>query len=114
MSASFLKNRINRNLKKATKVHPCIINNHRALVHEYGLQENNPEAYEQLKAYAQQNSFGIKEEQRVKDSKPMNFERRLAKSLPMLFLASGIFPTKHKDVRNRTCVVSESNSQSPY
>jgi len=91
VSESFLKNRINRKLKKATKVHPCIINNHRVLVHEYGLQEQSPEAYEQLKAYAQMNNFGIKEDQRVKDSKPVNFERRLAKSLPMLFLASGIF-----------------------
>ncbi len=91
VSESFLKNRINRKLRKATKVHPCIINNHRVLVHEYGLQEKSPEAFEQLKAYAQVNNFGIKEDQRVKDSKPMSFERRLAKSLPLLFLASGIF-----------------------
>lgn len=91
VSENFLKNRINRKLKKATKVHPCIINNHRVLVHEYGLQEHSPEAFEQLKAYAQMNNFGIKEDQRVKESKPVKFERRLAKSLPLLFLASGIF-----------------------
>jgi hypothetical protein len=92
VSESFLKNRINRKLKKATKVHPCIINNHRVLVHEYGLQEQSPEAFEQLKAYAQINNFGIKEDQRVKGGvKPINFERRMAKSLPLLFLASGIF-----------------------
>jgi len=91
VTESFLKNRINRKLKKATKVHPCIINNHRVLVHEYGLQEKSPEAFEQLKAYAESNSFAIKEDQRAKDSKPVNFERRLAKSLPLLFLASGIF-----------------------
>ncbi len=91
VSESFLKNRINRKLKKATKVHPCIINNHRVLVHEYGLQDQSPEAYEQLKAYAQANNFGIKEDQRTKDVKPANFERRMAKSLPLLFLASGIF-----------------------
>lgn len=91
VSESFLKNRINRKLTKATKVHPCIINNHRVLVHEYGLQEKSPEAFEQLKAYAQVNNFGIKEDQRCKESKPVSFERRLAKSLPLLFLASGIF-----------------------
>lgn len=91
VSESFLKNRFNRQLKKATKVHPCIINNHRVLVHEYGLQEQNPEAFEQLKAYAQTNNFGIKEDQRVKGNKTVKFERRMAKSLPMLFLASGIF-----------------------
>jgi hypothetical protein len=91
VSETFLKNRVKRSLRTATKVHPCIINNHRVLVHEYGLQENSPEAFEQLKAYAAQNSFGIKEDQRVKDSKPAKFERRLAKSIPMLFLASGIF-----------------------
>lgn len=60
ISENFLKNRINRNLKKATKVHPCIINNHRVLVHEYGLKGNSPEAFEQLKAYAQTNNSGIK------------------------------------------------------
>lgn len=91
VSETFLKNRIKRDLKAATKVHPCIINNQRVLVHEHGLQEKNPEAYQQLKAYADQNSFAIKEDQRVKGSKPVNFERRLAKSLPLLFLASGIF-----------------------
>ncbi len=91
VSTSFLKNRVNRDLKAATKVHPCIINNHRVLVHEHGLREKNPTAYEQLKIYAENNAFAIKEDQRTKDSKPANFERRLAKSLPMLFLASGIF-----------------------
>tara|TARA_R110002072_G_C7974544_1_gene535209 strand:+ start:9394 stop:10404 length:1011 start_codon:yes stop_codon:yes gene_type:complete len=91
VTETFLKNKINRNLKKATKVHPCIINNHRVLVHEYGLMKQSPEAYEQLKAYAEQNSFAIKEDQRVKTNKPVKFERRLAKSLPLLFLASGIF-----------------------
>jgi hypothetical protein len=91
VSESFLKNKLNRKLKKATKVHPCIINNHRVLVHEYGLQEKDPEAYEKLKAYAQANNFGIKEDQRSKKSKPVKFERRMAKSIPMLFLASGIF-----------------------
>jgi len=91
VTETFLKNKIKRSLKSATKVHPCIINDHRVLVHEYGLTEKDPEAYEQLKAYAQQNSFDIKEDQRTKDKKPMNFERRMAKTLPLLFLASGIF-----------------------
>ena len=91
VTETFLKNRINRDLKAATKVHPCIINNQRVLVHEHGLKEKDPHAYEQLKAYAEENYFLIKEDQRVKDSKPVNFERRLAKSLPLLFLASGIF-----------------------
>ena len=46
----------------------------------------------QLKAYAKENNFGIKEDQRTKDSsKPVKFERRMAKTIPMLFLASGIF-----------------------
>lgn len=91
VTETFLKNKIKGNLKKATKVHPCIINQHRVLVHEYGLMEKSPEAYAQLKAYAEQNSFGIKEDQRVKTDMPVKFERRLAKSLPLLFLASGIF-----------------------
>jgi hypothetical protein len=91
VTETFLKNRIKRDLKAATKVHPCIINNQRVLVHQHGLEYNNPEAYEQLRAYAEKNSFAIKEDQRVKGSKIINFERRLANSLPLLFLASGIF-----------------------
>ena len=87
----FLKNKIKRDLKKATKVHPCLINDSRVLVYEYGLRESDPHAYEQLKAYAEKNSFGIKEDQRQKDHKPALFERRMAKTLPLLFLASGLF-----------------------
>lgn len=91
VSETFLKNKVKRNLKKATKVHPCIINQHRVLVHEHGLMDKDPDAYAQLKAYAEENAFGLKEDQRVKNGKPVKFERRLAKSLPVLFLASGIF-----------------------
>ncbi|MCG8378080.1 MAG: DUF3579 domain-containing protein, partial [Proteobacteria bacterium] len=91
VAETFLKDKINSDLKSATKVHPCIIDNQRVLVYEHGLQEKNPEAYEQLKTYADKNSFAIKEDQRVTGDKPVKFERRLAKSLPMLFLASGIF-----------------------
>ena len=72
VSETFLKNRIKRDLKTATKVHPCIINEQRVLVYEHGLKENDPQAYEQLKIYAENNGFGIKEDQRVKDSKPVN------------------------------------------
>lgn len=91
VTETFLKNKIKRDLKAATKVHPCIINNQRVLVHEYGLQEKDPTAYEQLRAYAKTNAFAVKEDQRTKENKPVNFERRLAKTLPLLFLASGIF-----------------------
>ena len=91
VAEAFLNNKIKSDLKSATKVHPCIIDNQRVLVYEHGLQEKNPEAYEQLKTYADKNSFAIKEDQRVTGDKPVKFERRLAKSLPMLFLASGIF-----------------------
>jgi hypothetical protein len=91
VSETFLKNKIKRDLKKATKVHPCMINGQRVLVHQYGLQHDNPDAFEQLQLYAEQNGFSIKEDQRVKEHKPANFERRLAKTLPLLFLASGIF-----------------------
>ena len=91
VAETFLKNRINRNLKAATKVHPCMINNKRVLVHEHGLRNKNPEAYEQLKVYAEKNGFGIKEDQRIKESAKVTFERRSAKTLPLLLLASGIF-----------------------
>jgi hypothetical protein len=91
VSETFLKNKIKRDLKKATKVHPCMINGQRVLVYQYGLQESDPDAYLKLKMYAENNGFGIKEDARVKEKKPMQFERRMAKTLPLLFLASGIF-----------------------
>lgn len=91
VSETFLKNRINRELRTATKVHPCMINNKRVLVYANGLQEENPKAFEQLKTYAEKNGFGIKEDQRKKDNKKFSFERRMSKTLPLMFLASGIF-----------------------
>ena len=91
VSETFLKNRINRELRTATKVHPCMINNKRVLVYAHGLQEENPQAFEQLKVYAEKNGFGIKEDQRKKDNKKFSFERRMSKTLPLMFLASGIF-----------------------
>ena len=91
VSQAFLKNKVNRDLKMATRVHPCIINSKRVLVYERGLSIKNPEAFEQLKIYAERNGFGIKEDQRSEMNKPAHFERRSAKTLPLMFLASGIF-----------------------
>ncbi len=87
----FLKSNIKRHLKKAARVHPCIINGQRVLVHENALRDKNPDAYEKLKTYAERNGFGIKEDQRAMENKPVIFERRMAKTIPLLFLASGIF-----------------------
>ncbi|MEM7027360.1 MAG: hypothetical protein AAF410_03930 [Pseudomonadota bacterium] len=91
VSQAFLKNKVNRQLSMATEVHPCIINNQRVLVYQRGLAMTHPDAYKQLKHYAETNGFGIKEDRRSKIGKKVNFERRMAKSLPLLFLASGIF-----------------------
>lgn len=91
VTETFLKNKIKRDLKKATKVHPCMINGQRVLVHQFGLQESDPDAYLKLKQYSEKNGFAIKEDARVKEKKPVQFERRMAKTLPLLFLASGIF-----------------------
>ncbi len=91
VSQAFLKTRVNRDLRSATKVHPCIINNQRTLIYERGLAIKDRDAFEKLKAYAITNGFEIKEDRRTKENKPVNFERRMAKAMPMLFLASGIF-----------------------
>ena len=91
VSQAFLKNKVNRQLCMTTEVHPCIINNQRVLVHERGLAITKPEAYQKLKTYAENNGFGIKEDRRTKMGKKVNFERRMAKTIPLLFLASGIF-----------------------
>ncbi|MEO1926932.1 MAG: DUF3579 domain-containing protein [Gammaproteobacteria bacterium] len=91
VAETFLKNRIKRDLKAAAKVHPCMINGQRVLVYQFGLQESDPDAYLKLEQYSEKNGFAIKEDARVKENKPVQFERRMAKTLPLLFLASGIF-----------------------
>ena len=91
VSKAFLERKVNRHLEMATRVHPCIINNKRTLVYERGLGLTNPEALKKLSAYAQENGFEIKEDQRLTTGKKPHFERRMAKTLPLLFLASGIF-----------------------
>ena len=91
VSKVFLEKKVNRHLQMATKVHPCIINNQRTLVYERGLGLSNPDALKQLKAYAEENGFNIKEDQRSRVTRKVSFERRMAKTIPLLFLASGIF-----------------------
>ncbi len=91
VSNAFLGQKVNRHLKRATRVHPCIINNKRVLVYERGLAIKNPDAFEQLRTYAEKNGFGLKEDQRSGVSKSVGFERRMAKTVPLMFLASGIF-----------------------
>ncbi len=91
VSKAFLERKVNRHLQMATRVHPCIINNKRTLVYERGLGLTNPEALKKLSAYAQENGFEIKEDQRSTATKKVGFERRMAKTIPLLFLASGIF-----------------------
>lgn len=78
-------------LKPTTRVHPCIIDGKRALVYEYRLKENSPTAYEQLESYAKKHGFELREDRRIKKDKSCKFERRLAKSIPLILLASGIF-----------------------
>ena len=91
VSRAFLERKVNRQLSMATRVHPCIINNKRVLVYERGLAIKSPDAFNKLRAYASNNGFELKEDQRSKVSQKVSFERRMAKTMPLLFLASGIF-----------------------
>lgn len=77
-------------LPGAITVHPCVIDNRRFLVYEKGLARKNPAALAQLTQFAQENGFGLKEDQRTAN-KRVNFERRMAKTVPMLMLAGGLF-----------------------
>ncbi|MFQ5660666.1 MAG: DUF3579 domain-containing protein [Gammaproteobacteria bacterium] len=74
----------------AATVHPCIIHGRRVLVYEKGLGKREPDAYSYLKSFARENDFELKEDAR-QSINPVKFERRAAKTMPMLFLASGIF-----------------------
>lgn len=89
MGARQLKKR----LFQAAKVHPCMIDGKRVLVHERSLQFKHPEAYQDLIQFAQENGFAIKEDQRQphdSTSEPI-FERRTAKTSPMFLLAGALF-----------------------
>ena len=67
VSDAFLGQKVNRHLKLATRVHPCIINNKRVLVYERGLAIKNPDAFDKLREYAEVNGFGLKEDQQQDD-----------------------------------------------
>lgn len=73
-----------------TMVHPCLINGRRFLVYERGLRRTKPEAYANLEKFANENNFTLREDRRT-NTQPVKFERRRARAMPLLFLASGIF-----------------------
>jgi len=78
---------------KAAKVHPCIIGGNRVLVYEHGLCKSHPEAYEEILNFAETNGFKVKEDRRQPESNQSDrtFERRLAKTAPMVLLAGALF-----------------------
>ncbi len=80
-------------LFNAAKVHPCIIEGHRVLVYERGLKKTQPDAYEQILAFAERNGFKTKEDQRdpAANKTERVFERRMAKTAPMVVLAGALF-----------------------
>jgi hypothetical protein len=82
--------RVNKSFHSSTVVHPCVINGERVLVYEKGLRRRNPKAYNNLGAFAEENNFSLKEDERNK-KKEVSFERRRAKTAPLLLLASGLF-----------------------
>ena len=81
---------VKKNFQYSATVHPCIINGERVLVFEKGLQIKNPQAYANLQSFAEENKFHLKEDTRTKN-KQFKFERRRAKTAPLMLLASGIF-----------------------
>ncbi len=72
---------------KAT-VHPCIINGERCLVYKNGLKHQDQTAYAHLAAYAEENGFRLKENQRS-EMKKTRIERR-AQIVPMLAFGAGL------------------------
>lgn len=90
MMQSIARTDVQDSYKVAATVHPCIINGERVLVHERGMARAQPDAYSKLKEFARENGFQLKEDKRTRSTK-VGFERRMAKTMPLLFLASGIF-----------------------
>ncbi len=69
-------------------VHPCLINGERCLVYKKGLKQQDQTAYAHLAAYAEENGFRLKENQRS-EMKKTRVERR-AQIVPMLALGAGL------------------------
>lgn len=90
MLQSMASKDVDKDFQCATTVHPCIIDGDRVLVYENGLRKKQPDAYANLSQFAEKNNFKLKQDERSTD-KNVGFERRLAKTMPLLFLASGIF-----------------------
>ena len=50
---------------KKFMVHPCIIDGKQTLIYERGLEKNNPQTYQHLTHYANNNNYTIKEDRRA-------------------------------------------------
>ncbi len=88
---SMANNGIKKKLLHAAKVHPCIIEGNRVLVFQKGLKEIEPEAYSELVEFAGKNNFTLKEDLRDLNKKGIAYERRKARTTPMVLLAGGLF-----------------------
>ena len=90
MLQSMESKNVDKDFQYSATVHPCIIDGKRVLVYTKGLHISEPIAYTNLKQFAEDNNFELKEDKRsVK--KTVQFERRTAKIMPLLFLSSGQF-----------------------
>ena len=82
---------VSKSFQCATTVSPCIIDGDRVLIYENGLEKNKPDAYMNLKSFAEENKFKLKEDQRNKQSQDYKSDRRKTDELPMLLLSDGIY-----------------------
>ena len=82
-------NDLQKQMKYAATVHPCVIDGERVLVYEKNLQKKDREGYKQLRDFSEANGFKLKEDQR-RNLKCVRHERR-TKMMPMMVLGASLF-----------------------
>ncbi len=69
-------------------VHPCVIKGQETLVHAHDLALRDPEFYQQLQAYAEDNHYALVADRRSKDNPDQHGRRRAW--LPVIVLSMGL------------------------
>jgi uncharacterized protein DUF3579 len=98
------QNDLKKQMKYATTVHPCVIDGKRVLVFEKNLDKKDPEAYQQLRDFADANGFNLKEDAR-RNLKRVRHERR-TKMMPMMVLGASLFMQNAAQADQQTLTTS--------
>lgn len=97
------KKALSNKVRKKFMVHPCIIDGKQTLIYERGLEKNDPQNYQNLTHYANNNNYTIKEDRRadfIKGVKRVNDPSRANVITILVLTASLLSQAASADVPN--------------